>query len=87
MDKYVFCAYFGTMTWDEEIDAIGLLCPLPVLRTRKRMVPMTSGVVVKILTTDPAALIDIPHFCSEAGHTYLGSEDSGKVTAHFIRKG
>ena len=75
------------MEWDEEIDAIGLLCPLPVLRTRKRMAPMAAGTVIKVLTTDPAALIDVPHFCNEAGHNYLGSEDAEKVTAHFIKKG
>ncbi len=75
------------MKWDEEIDAIGLLCPLPVLRTRKRMAPLASGTIVKVLTTDPAALIDIPHFCNEAGHSYLGSEESDDVTAHFVCKG
>lgn len=75
------------MEWDEEIDAIGLLCPLPVLRARKRMGPMASGTVVRVLTSDPAALVDIPHFCSDAGHTYLGSQDENSVTAHFVKKG
>jgi len=74
------------MEWDEEIDAIGLLCPLPVLRTRKRMIPFAQGTVVRILTSDPAALIDLPHFCAEAGHIYLGSEDENGVTAHFVKK-
>jgi len=74
------------MKWDEEIDAIGLLCPLPVLRTRKRMTPFASGTVIRVLTTDPAAIIDVPHFCAEAGHTYLGSTDEDKTTAHYIQK-
>ena len=74
------------MDWNEEIDAIGLLCPLPVLRTRKRLVPMPSGTIVRVLTTDPAALIDMPHFCAESGHEYLGNEDDGELTVHYLRK-
>ncbi len=74
------------MDWDEEIDAIGLLCPLPVLRTRKRMIPFQSGTIIRVLTSDPAALIDLPHFCTQSGHTYLGSEDQADVTAHFVQK-
>ncbi len=56
------------------IDAIGLLCPLPILRLRKRIQDVASGTIVKVLADDPAALIDIPHFCAEAGHEYMGSE-------------
>lgn len=74
------------MDWDEEIDAIGLICPLPVLRTRKRMAAYKSGTVVRVLTSDPAALIDMPHFCNEAGHDYLGSKSVDKVTEHFVKK-
>lgn len=75
------------MEWDEEIDAIGLLCPLPVLRTRKRMQGFVSGTVIKVLASDPAAQIDMPHFCNEQGHDFLGSEDAGDYTAYFLRKG
>lgn len=74
------------MEWTQEIDAIGLLCPLPVLRTRKRMMAWDSGTVVRVATDDPAAIIDMPHFCNEAGHSYLGSEEEGKVTYHFVQK-
>lgn len=75
------------MEWTQEIDAIGLLCPLPVLRTRKRMQAWDSGTVVRVATDDPAALIDMPHFCNESGNTYLGSEElEGGVTHHFVQK-
>lgn len=74
------------MTWDEEIDTIGMLCPLPVLRTRKRMMPLASGTVVRVLTSDPAAKIDLPHFCNEVGHEYLSNEDEDGQTVHYIRK-
>jgi len=60
------------MSIDLEIDALGLLCPLPVLRLRKRIAGLPSGAVVRILADDPAAVIDIPHFCAESGHGFLG---------------
>ncbi len=62
------------MTWDQELDARGLLCPLPVLKARKRLIGMASGQVLRLLADDPAAVIDVPHFCSEAGHEFLGAD-------------
>ena len=59
------------MTWDEELDAIGLLCPLPVLKARKRLMSMADGAVLLMLADDPAAIIDVPHFCVECGHELL----------------
>jgi tRNA 2-thiouridine synthesizing protein A len=58
--------------WDVELDAMGLLCPLPVLKARKLLLTMTSGQVLRVLATDPAAVIDMPHFCTENGHAFLG---------------
>ena len=74
------------MNFDEEIDAIGLLCPLPVLRLRKRSMPMPAGTVIKLLASDPAAVVDVPHFCNESGHIFLGSQDCDGHTAYFIKK-
>lgn len=76
------------MDIDLDIDAKGLLCPLPVLRLRKRMAGLKPGAIVQISTTDPAALVDVPHFCHEAGHAVLRSEErSGDATLWTIRKG
>ncbi len=70
-----------------EIDALGLLCPLPVLKLRKRMKPLLPGAQVRLLADDPAAVIDVPHFCNEAGHECLNmSEIDGQLIFH-IRKG
>lgn len=73
--------------WDIEIDCEGLLCPLPVLRARKRLLGLEPGRVACIRTTDAMALIDLPHFCAEAGHAYLGAQAEGEVTLHLIRRG
>jgi tRNA 2-thiouridine synthesizing protein A len=63
------------MTWDAEIDARGLLCPLPVLRAQKRLNALPSAAVLRLLSDDPAALVDIPHFCAEAGHLLVRRDD------------
>lgn len=73
--------------WDEIIDCEGLLCPLPVLRARKRLLSLPLGTVLCVRATDAMALIDLPHFCAEAGHSYLGSQTEGAVTLHLIRRG
>jgi tRNA 2-thiouridine synthesizing protein A len=69
------------------LDAIGLLCPLPVLKARKRLMALPGGAVLRLLADDPAAVIDVPHFCAENGHAYLGDSDEGDHRAYLIRKG
>ncbi|KIT17359.1 sulfurtransferase TusA family protein [Jannaschia aquimarina] len=71
------------MDHDLEVDALGLLCPLPVLRLRKRMQPLPPGAVIRLLADDPAAHVDVPHFCVEQGHEFIGVDG----TAFTIRKG
>jgi tRNA 2-thiouridine synthesizing protein A len=73
--------------WDEIVDCEGLLCPLPVLRARKRLLSLAPGTVLCVRATDAMALIDLPHFCTEAGHAYLGNRPDGAVTLHLIRRG
>ena len=75
------------MTWDEDLDCQGLLCPLPVLRARKRLIGMAPGRVLRITATDPMAQIDLPHFCAEAGHDLLDSRTCGAVMTFLIRRG
>jgi tRNA 2-thiouridine synthesizing protein A len=61
------------------IDVRGLKCPLPVLKTARRMQPHPVGTRFVVLTTDPLAAIDVPHFCNENGHrlTANGTDDGG----------
>jgi tRNA 2-thiouridine synthesizing protein A len=71
-----------------ELDARGLLCPLPVLRLRKRLAALPPGTVVRLLTDDPAALVDVPHYCAEAGHALLAQQELGHPAwAHRVRRG
>ena len=74
------------MEHDQELDARGLLCPLPVLKTAKALRALDAGTVLKVLTDDPAAIIDMPHYCNESGNAYLGVEDADGAQAHFLKK-
>jgi tRNA 2-thiouridine synthesizing protein A len=69
------------------IDVRGLKCPLPVLKTEKRMQPFASGSRFVVLTTDPMAAIDLPNFCREGGHRLTGSTKEGGVLRFEIEKG
>lgn len=80
-------AYSMVMKTDYELDAVGLLCPLPVLKARKRLQSLQSGDVLCLVADDPAAVIDVPHFCHEAGHELVAQDLSGATNRYFIRKG
>ena len=74
------------MNDETHIDARGLLCPLPVLKLRKRLKSVPSGSVLQLMTTDPAAVIDVPHFCMESGHVLLKSSTDEGVTTYSVKK-
>lgn len=75
------------MDRDEDLDCEGLLCPLPVLKARKRLMAMAPGTVLRVRATDPMAAIDLPHFCAGAGHEFLGALQDGAVAIYLIRRG
>lgn len=70
---------------DKSLDCFGLLCPLPVLKARKTLLGMSAGQILEISTSDRMALIDLPHFCAETGHEYLGVTETGTLARHLIR--
>ncbi len=71
----------------DSLDATGLLCPLPVLKARKRLKSLPDGAVLRIWADDPAAIIDIPHFCNESGHALVDQDEDGERQTYLIRKG
>jgi tRNA 2-thiouridine synthesizing protein A len=76
------------MPWTTELDARGLICPLPVLKARRRLRDLAPGTVLRLLADDPAAVIDVPHFCTEAGHEFLTRTDlDAGASAYLIRRG
>jgi tRNA 2-thiouridine synthesizing protein A len=76
------------MDWDADLDARGFLCPLPVLKARKRIRALAPGAVLRVLADDPAALVDIPHFCAEQGHDLIARREIAHPEHEYlIRKG
>lgn len=76
------------MTQETYLDTRGLKCPLPVLKLRKRMKDLSPGAEIRLETDDPAAIVDVPHFCAEQGHEYLGVQSTETQSdVHRLRKG
>jgi len=68
-------------------DLRGLNCPLPVLKTRKRLSSLPDQTELRIWTDDPLALIDVPNFCREQGHELLEATAMESGHQFVIRKG
>jgi tRNA 2-thiouridine synthesizing protein A len=58
-------------TIDREVDARGLNCPLPILRTKKALNDMQSGQVLRITATDPGSVRDFEAFSRQTGNLLL----------------
>jgi len=68
------------------LDVKGMLCPLPVLKTRKLLHGLPPDAMVVVEATDPAAVIDFPHFCAETGHDLVEQSQSDSVYRFVIRR-
>lgn len=86
LDSPSSAGYALVMDWDQELDARGLLCPLPVLKARKRLGAMETGHVLRMMADDPAAIIDVPHYCSESGNELLEASDGADGQVYLIRR-
>lgn len=73
-------------TVDVELDARGFLCPLPVLKLRKRLSEMQAGQIIRITADDPAAVLDVPHFCAEQEHVILTKSVKSDLCVFVIEK-
>lgn len=71
---------------DQVLDAKGLNCPLPILRAKKALAPMTAGQTLEILATDPGSIKDFEAFCRTTGNELAEQENDGKVFRFVIRK-
>ena len=74
------------MESNQTLDARGLNCPLPILRTKKSLTGLKSGETLKVVATDPGALKDMASFCTQTGNTLLESRQSGADYEFVIRK-
>ena len=74
------------MNFDKELDARGLNCPLPILKTKKTLGELASGQVLKIVSTDPGSVKDMQAFAKQTGNELLSSAEEGKDFIFFMKK-
>ena len=74
------------MNYDKELDARGLNCPLPILRTKKSLNDMLSGQVLRVLATDPGSVKDFQAFSKQTGNELLASETATSEFIFFMKK-
>lgn len=75
-----------TPTFDAELDACGLNCPLPLLKAKMELNRLTSGAVLKVLATDGGSQRDFRTFAKLAGHTLLLETAEDGVYTYWLRK-
>lgn len=71
---------------DREVDARGLNCPLPILRTKKALNDMASGQVIRVLATDPASVRDFQAFAKQTGNELLAHGEEGGAFYFLLRR-
>jgi tRNA 2-thiouridine synthesizing protein A len=74
------------MNFDKELDARGLNCPLPILRTKKALSELASGQVLKVLATDPGAVKDFHTFARQTGHELVSHTEVDREFTFFMKK-
>lgn len=75
------------MNFDRELDARGLTCPLPILKTKKALADMPSGHVLRVLATDKGSVRDFDAFARQTGNTLLSqTEENGEYVFFMQRK-
>lgn len=71
---------------DKTLDAKGLACPMPIVRTKKMMEELPDGHVLEVQATDKGSIADLQSWSSKTGHAYLGNKIVGNVIHHYVRK-
>ena len=74
------------MDFNKELDARGLNCPLPILKTKKALNDLTTGQVLKVVSTDAGSVKDMEAFSKQTGNELLGSQAEGKEYVFYIKK-
>ena len=71
---------------DIQLDAKGLACPMPIVKTKKSMNDLDEGMVLEVQATDKGSKADLAAWANTVGHQYLGTVEEGEILYHYIRK-
>ncbi|MCA1062863.1 sulfurtransferase TusA family protein (plasmid) [Cytobacillus spongiae] len=75
------------MNADKVLDAKGLACPMPIVKTRKAIKEIDSGQILEVQTTDKGAKSDLTAWAKSTGHELLDSKEESDVFTFWIKKG
>jgi tRNA 2-thiouridine synthesizing protein A len=75
-----------TYEFDQELDASGLSCPMPIIKTKKAIDGLETGQVLKMISTDPGSVPDVNAFAKKTGHELLGHEEDDGTFTFYIKK-
>ncbi|NOR12923.1 MAG: sulfurtransferase TusA family protein [Candidatus Aminicenantes bacterium] len=74
------------MQADKVLDCYGLLCPMPIIQTAKKIKELEVGQVLEVVSTDAGIKEDMPAWCRQTGQEYLGLEEDGEVYKVYVKK-
>lgn len=69
------------------LDLVGLLCPLPVLKSRRALAGMAPGARLRVVSSDPMSAIDVPHMCNQDGHRLIEQTRDDNRLTFLIERG
>jgi tRNA 2-thiouridine synthesizing protein A len=75
-----------SQSFDVEVDATGLNCPLPILKAKKALSELTSGQVLKVISTDPGAKRDFEAFARQTGNELLAQSQAGDALSFYLKR-
>jgi tRNA 2-thiouridine synthesizing protein A len=75
-----------SVTYDVFLDCRGLVCPMPLVKTRQALMVVEPGATICVLATDPASTADFESFCAATGHKLLQSDQSDRIFVYVIEK-
>jgi tRNA 2-thiouridine synthesizing protein A len=70
----------------QQVDARGLQCPMPIVKTAQAIKPLAPGAIVEVLATDPGSTKDFAAWCRTTGHELIESSQDGGVYRFVIRR-
>ncbi len=71
---------------DQEVDATGLTCPLPILRAKKALAQMQSGQILKVIATDGGSATDFPVFAKQTGNELIAQDKTGEAFVFYLKR-
>lgn len=75
------------MNFDKELNARGLACPLPIVKTKKSLNDMTTGQILKVISTDTGSVKDMAAFAEQTGNALVAQEEVGGEFVFYMKKG